>query len=72
MPGEPEVNQAECRLAGEAAQVGAARRFVAEFLGGDWPALDAAVLLTSELAANAVVFFLLSSRVVISALSAVR
>jgi anti-sigma regulatory factor (Ser/Thr protein kinase) len=54
MPGEPVVKQDECRLAGEAAQVRAARRFVSELLGDDWPDVDAAVLLTSELAANAV------------------
>ena len=54
MPGEPAVKQAECRLAGEAAQVRAARQFVAELLGNDWPDVDEAVLLTSELAANAV------------------
>ena len=54
MPGEPDMKQAECRLAGEAAQVRAARRFVAELLGDNWPDVDAAVLLTSELAANAV------------------
>jgi anti-sigma regulatory factor (Ser/Thr protein kinase) len=54
MPGELVVKHDECRLAGEAAQVRAARRFVAELLGDDWPDVDAAVLLTSELAANAV------------------
>jgi anti-sigma regulatory factor (Ser/Thr protein kinase) len=54
MPGEPAVKQSECRLTGEAAQVRAARQFVAEFLGDDWPDVDTAVLLTSELAANAV------------------
>ena len=54
MPDEPVMKQGECRLAGEAAQVRAARRFVAELLGDDWPDVDAAVLLTSELAANAV------------------
>jgi anti-sigma regulatory factor (Ser/Thr protein kinase) len=45
---------AECAFAGEAAQVGVARRFVAGVLAGVWPDVDAAVLLTSELAANAV------------------
>jgi len=55
MPAEPQMRQGECRLAGEAAQVRAARRFVAELLGDDWPDVDTAVLLTSELAANAVV-----------------
>jgi serine/threonine-protein kinase RsbW len=54
MPGEPAVKQAECRLAGEAAQVRAARQFVAGLLSDDWPDVDEAVLLTSELAANAV------------------
>jgi hypothetical protein len=42
------MKQAECRLAGEAAQVRAARRFIAELLGDDWPDVDAAVLLTSD------------------------
>ena len=53
-PGEAAVTQAECGFPGEAAQVGAARRFVAELLGGEWPIVDEAVLLTSELATNAV------------------
>jgi len=48
------VRQAECRFEGDAAQVRAARRFVTGFLGGDWLDSDAAVLLASELAANAV------------------
>jgi serine/threonine-protein kinase RsbW len=48
------MKQAECRLAGERAQVRAARRFVADLLGGTWPDLDEVVLLASELAANAV------------------
>jgi serine/threonine-protein kinase RsbW len=52
--GEQVVKQAECRLAGEAAQVGAARQFVAELLGDGWPDADEAVLLISELASNAV------------------
>jgi anti-sigma regulatory factor (Ser/Thr protein kinase) len=46
--------QAECRFAGEASQVRAARQFVAGVLGGHWPDADDAVLLTSELASNAV------------------
>src|SRR6202790_1025840 len=54
MRDDPDMKQAECRLAGAAAQVGAARGFVAELLGDDWPDVHAAVLLTSELAANAV------------------
>jgi len=54
MPGEPLVRQAECRLAGDTAQVRAARRFVAELLGETWPNVDEAVLLTSELASNAI------------------
>ena len=55
MPGDPLVTQAECKLAGDRAQVQAARQFVADLLGGLWPDVDEAVLLTSELAANAVV-----------------
>jgi anti-sigma regulatory factor (Ser/Thr protein kinase) len=54
MPGELIVKGDECRLAGEAGQVRAARRFIAELLGDDWPDVDDAMLLTSELAANAV------------------
>lgn len=46
--------RAESRFAGEAEQVGAARHLVAGVLGSDWPCVDDAVLLTSELAANAV------------------
>jgi serine/threonine-protein kinase RsbW len=52
--GERVVRQAECKFEGDAAQVRAARRFVTGFLSGDWPDGDAAVLLASELAANAV------------------
>lgn len=54
MQAEPGVTQAECRFPGEAAQVRAVRRFVASLLGEHWPDSDSAVLLTSELAANAV------------------
>jgi anti-sigma regulatory factor (Ser/Thr protein kinase) len=45
---------AECRLAGDTAQVREARRFVARLVGGDWPDVDGAMLLTSELASNAI------------------
>ena len=41
------------RFAGEAAQAGAARRFVAGLLGGSWPAVADVALLTGEVVSNA-------------------
>ncbi len=53
-PGSAVVRQAECRFAGDPAQVSAARRFVAELLGGSSAPADDVVLVTSELVSNAV------------------
>lgn len=44
----------ERRFSGQPSRVQGARRFVAGFLGDDWPDVDTAMLLTSELATNAV------------------
>jgi hypothetical protein len=57
-----------CTYPGRAGHVRDARRFLAAALDGCAVA-DDAILCLSELAANAVRFFLLSSRVVINALS---
>jgi hypothetical protein len=51
---------------GRADQVGQVRRELARYLAG-CPAADDAVLIASELAANSVLFFLLSSCVAIAA-----
>ncbi len=45
---------ARTTLPGRASHVGDARRFVSGVLGGSWPRLDDVLVLTSELASNAV------------------
>lgn len=55
-----------CTYPGRADQVRHVRRAVAQHLAG-CPAADDAVLIASELASNAILFFLLSSCVAIAA-----
>ena len=54
MPSDDPLKTVRWRFAGEAAQVGRARRFVAGVLGEEWPTLADVTLLTSEVVSNAV------------------